>query len=209
MNTLLQSQDMTRRVYELLETNAREAQLCVQLLVANIGKPDPFLVMDRFSSAYRTACRTNESLSQEICTTFFAHLQNKDIARLSKSLDQITHSVRAFSRKSIVLISQIDTAELAAQTNLLLQISDITTDMIVALCRHSELQPMIIRRHNLKQLEEEVDAQTQYRIGHAMENGSDPMKTIATLSLCNSLGELIDVCIHAGYSAFEIHLRYA
>jgi len=205
----MQSQNASRKVLNLLEANARESQICVQILVANIGKPDPCLILEHFSDAYRSACQANESATEEICRTYFAHLQNKDIESLAKALRAIPPASRTFSRKSFLLASHFDQSELSMQTSLLQRISDTTTEMIVSFCRRNNLDAMIANRKNLKLLEEEADKLTHDRITRVLKNNMDQEKTILMLSLYSSIRELIDVCLNAGNSAFEIHLRYA
>jgi len=209
MNLLTQSRDVNKEVLDLQEAGAREAQICVQILAANIEKPYSCSVLVRSSNACWNAGQACRSATNAVYSTFFANIQNKDIGRLTKALHQIPQTIKMFSRKFFLQVDQTDCTELSTQARLLQRISDTSTEMIVAFCRRDSLNTMLSHRGRLESQEEEADKLTQYRISALLRNNLAPSRTIIALSLYNAMREIFDACLNAGNLAFELHLKYA
>ena len=195
--------------FDLLESSAKEAHLCSQILNKLLKNPTQSATLHELREARQRNKQITEKIDTLVVKTFVTALEREDIESLAHVLYKIPKPLEKFAERFLISSSTISEVDFLKQAQMLENASMTVLEMVRALRSVTNFEQIKKLNTKLQQAEAEADTLELELLRDLYRSSQVPLKIFIVKDLYELLEKVMDRCRDAGTVITHIMLKNA
>lgn len=200
------------KFFVLLEAAAQECRNSAELLTRlhhEIGKPAFERTFEEITASRRKDKKIGNNITHELCNTFVTPIEREDIEALANKLYRIPKVVEKIAERISICPSHFTTDIVTKQTRMLVQSTEILTDIVKCLRKLGDVEKIQDLYDRLQTIEGDADKLMIGLLKDLYQGNVEAKEVIILKDIYELLEAAIDLCRDAGKVVFQTALKYA